>query len=860
MEAVSVLVGAITVAYNKYESFEALKTENENFRQSMLAVRDVLQGIHEEGLQSELRRPLEIIEQGINMGKEVMDVCSKKGVKLRVSIFTETYVSKLETAGNKMDRGLSMLAASGVSVHSGKIEGAKRTLRSMKSELLSTSNDVADLLLDVVMRGLRNIPDQVVAQLRDQNVVSSKQDCYDQIREIQQDKDAFRTAKETFDEELLQWVMDISLPESKPSKPRTSTAMSEDIEKLITCPVTLEFMRDPVMIIQSEQTCDRESLCNWLLEHPSKCPVTGQNFGEKLDYKDNLVARQLLMHFVGDDAYQKYDDSEFQRKYTSLWKDPNGNSAKPMLPDEKTIPLPTSTLGISFAGTPPMITKIANNSPFLGDVLIGMAIDTFVMPGGPTYMQLSTNELAKLLNDTSDINGRALTLKNPATTMMTKKPDEIEVTLPSGKLGVTFAGKAAKIVRFTEDSPVRDRMPIGLVIDTLTLEDGASYSGLSIKEFLNILEDNAESSGRTLLLKNPDTRTLSKRQVILPDEKTVAIPCGYLGVTFAGITGARFVDERSMITSLENDSPVKSELRIGMVVDRLFLPDGSTYSGLSVAELVNALKGSSVLEGRQVHLKNPDTMELSSKLVDPKSAGADNLIEDTGIFTAGIKGIASTLSSDGTDVTAPISYDDDDIVVIGGEDICAYEELEKLLFGMNRGQIDWVSAQRRVTSGSHQDAVIVGFRALLLHPRTFKNEQLIKNESEALSMWESAESLGLSDHVAAGNIWAQVVKGLFNSKVTRDFTSGVEYYVYAANDGNASARYNLGLLYQQGQGVAQDFHQARVHFEEAAKKGHAAAQCSVATLYQNGLGGARDVAKADVYFGLAAAQGYPIAK
>lgn len=43
--AISALVGAITVAYNRHEKFEALKQENESFCQSMLAVHDVLKGI-----------------------------------------------------------------------------------------------------------------------------------------------------------------------------------------------------------------------------------------------------------------------------------------------------------------------------------------------------------------------------------------------------------------------------------------------------------------------------------------------------------------------------------------------------------------------------------------------------------------------------------------------------------------------------------------------------------------------------------------------------------------------------------------------------------------------------------------------
>jgi hypothetical protein len=84
-------------------------------------------------------------------------------------------------------------------------------------------------------------------------------------------------------------------------------------------------MRDPVMIVQLQQMLDPESLFNWLLEHlsllehPSQCPVSGQNFGTNLDFRDNLVTQQLLMHFMGDNVYQKCDDTDFHQKYLALW-------------------------------------------------------------------------------------------------------------------------------------------------------------------------------------------------------------------------------------------------------------------------------------------------------------------------------------------------------------------------------------------------------------------------------------------------------------------------------------------------------------------------------------------------------------
>ena len=58
--------------------------------------------------------------------------------------------------------------------------------------------------------------------------------------------------------------------------------MTEEIKRVLTCPISREIMRDPVTIVQSGHTFDREPLCKWLLKNPTKCPATGVDFGEKL--------------------------------------------------------------------------------------------------------------------------------------------------------------------------------------------------------------------------------------------------------------------------------------------------------------------------------------------------------------------------------------------------------------------------------------------------------------------------------------------------------------------------------------------------------------------------------------------------
>ena len=66
---------------------------------------------------------------------------------------------------------------------------------------------------------------------------------------------------------------------------------------------------------------------------------------------------------------------------------------------------------------------------------------------------------------------------------------------------------------------------------------------------------------------------------------------------------------------------------------------------------------------------------------------------------------------------------------------------------------------------------------------------------------------------------------------------------------------NLGLLYDNGQGVAQDYVKAREWYEKAADKGDAGAMSNLGALYDNGRGVAQDYAKAREWYEKAADKG-----
>lgn len=53
-----------------------------------------------------------------------------------------------------------------------------------------------------------------------------------------------------------------------------------------------------------------------------------------------------------------------------------------------------------------------------------------------------------------------------------------------------------------------------------------------------------------------------------------------------------------------------------------------------------------------------------------------------------------------------------------------------------------------------------------------------------------------------------------------DYKKAMEWYLKAANNGNAKAQYNLGAMYVNGIGVKSDYVEARKWLEKAATQGN----------------------------------------
>ncbi len=87
----------------------------------------------------------------------------------------------------------------------------------------------------------------------------------------------------------------------------------------------------------------------------------------------------------------------------------------------------------------------------------------------------------------------------------------------------------------------------------------------------------------------------------------------------------------------------------------------------------------------------------------------------------------------------------------------------------------------------------------------------------------------------------------------RQFT--VQLYHEKAQKGDTNARYQLGVLYLNGNGALQDFEEAVKWFRLAAEKNHALAQYQLGKMYRAGFGVDIDLEKSYMWLNLSAAAG-----
>jgi TPR repeat protein len=123
----------------------------------------------------------------------------------------------------------------------------------------------------------------------------------------------------------------------------------------------------------------------------------------------------------------------------------------------------------------------------------------------------------------------------------------------------------------------------------------------------------------------------------------------------------------------------------------------------------------------------------------------------------------------------------------------------------------------------------------------------VAHDAEFAAHWERAAA-------NQGHVYAQANVS-FRCYSAGDFASAFEWCQRAADGELAWAQYNLGLMYQKGEGVVRSEAEAAHWYRLAASQGFADAQQRLADLYYLGQGLPRSYAQAALWYRRAAEQG-----
>ena len=93
-----------------------------------------------------------------------------------------------------------------------------------------------------------------------------------------------------------------------------------------------------------------------------------------------------------------------------------------------------------------------------------------------------------------------------------------------------------------------------------------------------------------------------------------------------------------------------------------------------------------------------------------------------------------------------------------------------------------------------------------------------------------------------------------------EFSTALDYWLPLAEQGDANAQLNIGLMYDAGQGIPVDHDRAVHWYRKSAESGLAAAQYNLGLMYRDGQGVERDSRQANTWLERAAAQGLQAAR
>jgi hypothetical protein len=148
-----------------------------------------------------------------------------------------------------------------------------------------------------------------------------------------------------------------------------------------------------------------------------------------------------------------------------------------------------------------------------------------------------------------------------------------------------------------------------------------------------------------------------------------------------------------------------------------------------------------------------------------------------------------------------------------------------------------------------------GFLALTLFGDAAAGQ--LEDGYAAYNRGDNATALQLIRPLAdQGNATAQYDLGLIHlfGEGVPGYAQAIIWFRKAADQRNVLAQYWLAMMYREGEGVPQDYAQAAMWFRKAADQGDILCQMEIGEMYRDGQGVSQDLIQAYMWFNLASSR------
>ena len=108
---------------------------------------------------------------------------------------------------------------------------------------------------------------------------------------------------------------------------------------------------------------------------------------------------------------------------------------------------------------------------------------------------------------------------------------------------------------------------------------------------------------------------------------------------------------------------------------------------------------------------------------------------------------------------------------------------------------------------------------------------------------------------SSSSVFGDEIQDGFEAYKRGDFKEAVRFFHLSATQGDALALLLLGLMFDEGKGVAQDYIKAVKYYSLSAEMGNAAAQNNLGLMYAQGQGVKKDYVLAHMWFNLSFSNG-----